>query len=150
MRKVAGRITASLLCLIIICCTVLASAKALNVYDIGRDRQSTQYDDPYIVIYIGEIPYRVNTNITVGYDYTTHGYEVEVVQNALRVYNNNNPNANCDPGDVDGSFGSNTYNAVINFQSYTNSVLDESMYGTVAVDGIVGRETWMRIRDVSQ
>lgn len=148
MRKVAGRITASLLCLIIVCCTVLASAKALNVYDIGRDRQSTQYDDPYIVIYIGEIPYRVNTNITVGYDYTTHGYEVEVVKLHLRVYiTTNQSNATWD---VDGHLARNTYKLSLTFNLIPTVYLMNSMYGTVAVDGIVGRETWMRIRDVSQ
>lgn len=78
-----------------------------------------------------EIPY----GTVVGYGNTTSGRYVQGTQAAL-AHIHDEFGISCDPHGVDGLFGSNTYNAIYNFQVYKG----------LTADGCAGDNTFMAIQ----
>ena len=95
-----------------------------------------------IIIYIGEIPYRVDKNVIVGYNNVVYGEEVWILQSALVAVDHQNSDVSCHPGAVDYAFGPNTYNATKAFQAYSNVLFP---LDTIAVDGACGPNTWTKL-----
>lgn len=82
-----------------------------------------------------EVPY----GTVVGYGNVTSGTPVKAAQGSLKtVYTESRKLVPCDPGDVDGAFGQNTYNAIYNFQVF---------YG-LDPDGRAGDNTFSKLQNL--
>jgi len=88
---------------------------------------------------LSQANFACSSHPTVGYGYTTTGTCVRRVQYILRKTAPYESNSGEDPGVINGTFGTSTYNAVRNFQSHHYQA------GTnipLSIDGVAGPNTW--------
>ena len=107
---------------------IFISQNNISNYNVSRSLATyTVYNISYSENYFfvsGSKNYKVSISTKVGYNYTTKGNAVHLVQLLLNRLNYNLA--------VDSSFGSKTYSAVRSFQSKNS----------LTIDGIVGTKTW--------
>lgn len=120
----------AVIAIIISCFSV--GALAQSPYEIA-DRSITRGNLAFKNAYGRD--YTVNSDIAVTTGSSYMGYVV-VIQDCLNLLAEAQNNPYYNVGDVDGKFGTNTFNAVCTFQA--NEDLSP-------VDGIVGPETWTKL-----
>lgn len=87
--------------------------------------------------------YTITGGSLVGYGCTNRTDDVKGVQAALKTINHF-AITSCDPGSIDGLFGSATYQAIYNFQNFVKTNIDSG----ISVDGCAGNQTWYYLERV--